>query len=110
MTAFGSISAEKVRDAARHVHDIVRLAVMHDAAHAALVVYDRRSDLATTLEHAYRQALPDARFVDFDAIEPADVMAAFETLAPGSLVVLIHRPRGFASMPIACASNCSSAA
>ena len=88
--AFGGIPAEKVSDAERHVNDIVRLAVMYDDAHAALVVFDRRSDLAATLEHAYRQALPAAGFIEFDDVEPADVMAAFEMLAPQSLVVLIQ--------------------
>jgi hypothetical protein len=90
VTAFGGIPAEKAADAARHAADIVRLAVTHDDAHAALVVFDTRSDLAATLEHAYRQALPKARFIDFDTVEPADVMAAFETLAPNDLVVLIQ--------------------
>ena len=66
MTAFGGIPAEKAADAARHAADIVRLAVTHDDARAALVVFDTRSDLAATLEHAYRQALPKARFIDFD--------------------------------------------
>lgn len=88
--AFGGIPAEKAADAARHAADIVRLAVTYDDAHAALVVFDTRSDLAATLEHAYRQALPKARFIDFDTVEPADVMAAFETLAPNDLVVLIQ--------------------
>ncbi len=88
--AFGSIGGQAVLDAERHVRDIVRLAVMHDDAHAALVVFDRRCDLAATLEHAYRQALPTARFIDFDTVEPDDVMAAFETLAPQDLVVLIQ--------------------
>jgi hypothetical protein len=81
---------EKVAEAARHAADIVRLAVTHDDAHAALVVYDTRSDLAATLEHAYRKALPQARFIDFDTVEPADVMAAFESLAEQDLVVLIQ--------------------
>ena len=89
-TAFGGIGASAVQDTERHVNDIVRLAVLHDDAQAALVVYDRQSDLAATLEHAYRRALPAARFIDFDSVEPADVMAAFEALAPQDLVVLIQ--------------------
>jgi len=88
--AFGSIDVSAVLAAERHVNDMVRLALMHDDAHAAIIVYDRRSDLASTLEHTYRQALPAARFVDFDSVEPADVMAAFETLVPQDLVVLIQ--------------------
>ncbi|HEX8957428.1 MAG TPA: hypothetical protein VF798_14195 [Burkholderiaceae bacterium] len=90
MSSFGGIPAEKAVEAERHVSDIVRLAVMHDDAHAAVVVYDKRCDLAATLEYAYRQALPQARFIDFDTVEPAEVMAIFEALAPQDLVVLIQ--------------------
>jgi hypothetical protein len=90
VTAFGAIPAEKAADAARHAADIVRLAVMHDDTHAAVVVYDARSDLAATLEHAYRAALPGGRFIDFDTVEPSEVMSAFEALAPEDLVVLIQ--------------------
>ena len=88
--AFGSIGGQAVLDAERHVGDIVRQAVMHDGTHAALVVYDRRCDLAATLEHAYRKTLPDAHFIDFDGVEPADVMAAFDNLTQQDLVVLIQ--------------------
>ena len=76
--------------AARNVADTVNLAMEHGPAHQALVVYDRRTDLSRTLEAAYRRALPDGRFMDFDTVAPDDVLAAFAALAPRDLVVLVQ--------------------
>jgi hypothetical protein len=53
-------------------------------------VYDRRTELSRTLETAYRRALPDGQFIDFDTVAPADVLAAFASLAPRDLVVLVQ--------------------
>jgi hypothetical protein len=74
----------------RNVADLLAHAIEHGPAHRALVVYDTRSELNAVLTQAYRRALPDGEFVDFDAVGPNDVLAAFERLAPGDLVVLIQ--------------------
>jgi hypothetical protein len=76
--------------AARHAGDIVRLAIQHDPAQKALVVFDARSPLARLVTEAYRAALPEATFIDFDATTPEEVIAAIGTLAPKDLVVLIQ--------------------
>lgn len=85
-----SIPPYAVEQAARNVADTVALALEHGPGHQALVVYDRRTALSRTLETAYRRALPDGRFIDFDTVAPDDVLAAFAALAPRDLVVLVQ--------------------
>jgi hypothetical protein len=76
--------------AERHIRDVLALALEHTRDGDALVVADTASDLAVTLTEAYRRALPEAEFVQFDAAAPEPVLAAFERMAPGQLVVLIQ--------------------
>jgi hypothetical protein len=54
------------------------------------VVWDGQSDLAIALTEAYRRCLPGAAFIEFDSNAPGTVLAAFERLPPGDLVVLIQ--------------------
>ncbi|MES2072768.1 MAG: hypothetical protein V4488_20600 [Pseudomonadota bacterium] len=81
---------EAVDLAARHIADILALAIEHSAAQGAVVVWDARCDLSIALAEAYRRCLPEARFIDFDAVSQDDILAAFETLAPSDLVVLVQ--------------------
>jgi hypothetical protein len=76
--------------AARNVRDLLSHALEHRAPHAALVVHDRRSPLNEVLTEAYRRALPDGRFIDFDSVEPQEVLSAFAALHPKDLVVLVQ--------------------
>jgi aminopeptidase len=81
---------DAVDDAARHVADLVAHALEHGPGQRALVVYDRRTELSRTLEAAYRRALPDGQFIDFDTVAPEQVLAAFAALATRDLVVLVQ--------------------
>jgi leucyl aminopeptidase (aminopeptidase T) len=76
--------------AARHVRDLLTHAIEHAAPRTALVVYDRRSPLNEVLTEAYRRALPDGRFIDFDSVEPQQVLDAFASLQAKDLAVLIQ--------------------
>lgn len=76
--------------AAEHVRNILSLAIMHSPKQAALVISDAQCSLAIALTEAYRRALPAATFIDFDAVMPADIFAAFKQLVPNDLVVLIQ--------------------
>jgi hypothetical protein len=76
--------------AERHLRDVLSIAFEHGPSQAAVVVYDARCELATALTEAYRRCLPAARFIDFDAVAPQDVIAAFAPLAASDLVVLIQ--------------------
>ncbi|RTL52106.1 MAG: hypothetical protein EKK46_11395 [Rhodocyclaceae bacterium] len=73
-----------------HVRDILTLAFEHTPAHEALVVADGQCGLARTLTEAYRRCLPDGVFIDFDAVTPETVLAAFGRLGADDLVVLIQ--------------------
>jgi hypothetical protein len=81
---------ETVAMATRHVHDILSLAILYSAKQAALVIYDTQCPLAIALTVAYRRCLPNAVFIDFDTVAAADIFAAFKSLAPADLVVLIQ--------------------
>ncbi|WP_296000982.1 hypothetical protein [Rugamonas sp.] len=76
--------------AARHVGDLLAMAIGHTPAHGALIVYDTRCALNLALTAAYRRAVPGATFVDFDAVTPEQVLAAFASMAADDLVVLIQ--------------------
>lgn len=76
--------------AAGHLRDILALAVGHEPGRKALVVADSASDLARLLGAAWRAALPSAAFLDFDAADPAEVLAALAALGPGDLAVLVQ--------------------
>lgn len=87
---FGAIPEHAVDSAERNLRDTLAHAIEHRAPHAALIVHDQRSDLNRALTEAYRRAVPDAQFVDFDATTPDDVLAIFARLNAGDLVVLIQ--------------------
>lgn len=76
--------------AAKNVGDIVRLAIKHAPQSKALVVFDARSPLSRLLTDAYRAALPDAVFTDFDATPQEKILETIGALVPGDLVVLIQ--------------------
>jgi len=78
------VSAEK------HIRDILALAVEHAPPRKALVVFDARSPLSLLLTEAYRRGLPEAGFIDFDAVPQASVLAAFDRLQASDLAVLIQ--------------------
>jgi hypothetical protein len=84
------LPARTVEAATAHLRSVLDIAVEHGPAHAALVVYDRRTGLARALAEAYRRNLPDATFIDFDSAEPGAVLAAFGRMAPKDLVVLVQ--------------------
>lgn len=85
-----SLSDEAVNIAEKNLRDVLAMAIEHTSAQAALVVFDTRCDLAVALTEAYRRCLPSATFMDFDAVAPALVLAAFTPLHPGDLVILIQ--------------------
>jgi len=76
--------------AAKHVGDIVRHAIKLAPARRALVVFDERTPLAKLIAAAYRAALPEARFMDFEASGKEGFFEAIDAMSPGDLVVLIQ--------------------
>lgn len=84
------LSACAIDTAAAHLRDVLSLAIMHGSAQSALVVYDTRCALAAGLAEAYRRCLPNADFVDFDAVAPDAVLTAFARMQEGDLAVLVQ--------------------
>jgi aminopeptidase len=90
MNEMHALNPETINAAEKHIGDILRQAIKHTDNQAALVVYDSQCPLAMALTEAYRRCLPTATFIDFYAVTPADVHAAFATLIALDLVVLIQ--------------------
>jgi len=81
---------EIIATAITHLRDILSLAIMHTPEQAALVIYDTQCPLAIALTESYQKVLPEAEFMDFDTISPAEIFAAFKKMKPFDLVVLIQ--------------------
>lgn len=82
---------DAVVTAEKHIRDILSIAFEYqDSQASALVVFDRRCPLAAALTEAYQRALPRAKFLDFDAVTPAEIYAAFDALKPADLVALVQ--------------------
>jgi len=84
------ISPDAIDTAQKNIQDIISHAIQHAEPHAALVVFDKGCDLSIALTEAYQRCLPNAQFIDFDAVTPEVVLAAFATLRLKDLVVLIQ--------------------
>lgn len=89
-TSFAPLPETAIGLAAQHLRDILTLSFRHAAPHAALVVYDQRCDLSHALFEAYRRALPEAQFIDFDTTSPDEVLAALAAMQAQDLVVLVQ--------------------
>jgi len=89
-TVIATISAAAVDAAQRHLHDVLSLAFDHAPGQHAVVVFDTGCDLALALTAAYRHCLPNADFIDFDAVLPQAILEKFALLVPSDLVVLIQ--------------------
>ncbi|HED66389.1 MAG TPA: hypothetical protein ENJ09_12650 [Planctomycetes bacterium] len=90
MASASPLDGADLEDARTHIRDVLTLAFEHRAQDPALVVGDGRCALSRLLAEAYRQCLPDARFLDFDEAGEDAVRSSFEELRAGSLVVLIQ--------------------
>jgi aminopeptidase len=73
-----------------HLRDILALAIEHQPHQAALIVADSQCELAKILTQAYRKCLPEALFIDFEAVSSSDILAAIDLLKAGDLVVLVQ--------------------
>ena len=79
-----------LQEAGKNTRDIVTIALGHTDEAAAVVVWDGDSELSRGLTEAYRLSLPDATFIDFNATDRESILATFEALKPGDLVVMIQ--------------------
>jgi aminopeptidase len=56
----------------------------------ALVIFDTNNGLTNIITQAYRNNLPQAKFVDFATLNKESALAEFELMNPNDLVVLIQ--------------------
>ncbi len=89
-TSFGVINPAAQETLSQNIADILEVAIAHGPQQGALVVYDSQCDLAMALTAAYRCCLPEATFIDFEAVTPEIILEAFKTLSASNLVVLIQ--------------------
>jgi aminopeptidase len=85
-----SLTQSTINTAERHLTDILALAIEYKPDAKALVVADSQCELAVGLAKAYRQCLPQAQFMDFEAVGAPEILAAIDLLSPNDLVVLIQ--------------------
>ena len=76
--------------ASKNISDIITLAIAHKPPEKALVVFDTGCGLTNILTEAYRNALPDAHFVDFNTVTKEEIISLFDAMQPSDLVVLIQ--------------------
>jgi aminopeptidase len=76
--------------AARHLADVLTVAMEYRLQDRATVVFDDQSYASRGLTASYRQALPCATFIDFYATQPEHLLAHFNQCASGDLVVLVQ--------------------
>ena len=82
---------ELINQAKQHVADIIAKAIEHKPHEGALVIYDTENGLTNILTEAYRAALPDATFIDFNTMKSKEeTIAAINSMRAGDLVVLIQ--------------------
>ena len=80
-----SMNKELLARATKNVSDVVTIALAHQNTTNALVVYDTQNGLTDILTAAYRAALPNARFIDFDTTAKEEVIATFNTMQPAAI-------------------------
>ncbi len=85
-----SMEQDLVALATKHIKDILALSIEHKSPEKALVVYDMQNGLTNIITAAYRAALPEARFIDFDTQSKEEIIAACDAMQPNDLVVLIQ--------------------
>jgi hypothetical protein len=73
-----------------HMKDVVFTAMEYTPEHRALVLFDTHSALARRITEAYREAIPEATFVDFHETTPEEALRALNSYGQDDLVVLVQ--------------------
>lgn len=80
-----------IQTAAKNVSDILEYSIKFDPEiNQALVVFDTQNELTKIITEAYKIALPEAKFLDFEATENKEIITQFDSLNSQDLVVLIQ--------------------
>ena len=76
--------------AEKNLNDTLRLALQHAAPSRALIVYDQRSEGSRLLTAALQAILPGETAMDFDKVQPQEILDAINGLKPGDAVLLVQ--------------------
>jgi aminopeptidase len=80
-----------ISKSAKNVTDILNLCLKFDNnSQKALVIYDKQNKLTKILTEAYKIALPEALFLDFDKLTKEEILVEFEKMNPEDLVAMIQ--------------------
>ncbi|QQR81009.1 MAG: hypothetical protein IPJ69_02375 [Deltaproteobacteria bacterium] len=79
-----------ITQAKHHLDDILRDSLRMQPHEKALVLFDSEAPLTHIMTEAYRQALPEGRFLDVASKTPEEVIQIFDALNLGDLVVLVQ--------------------
>ena len=77
-------------NAAKHLGDILAHAIQFSPEHEALVIYDTVAPLTGIIVDGYRANLPIESFLDFATTTAEEILARFNTMKPGDLVILVQ--------------------
>ncbi|MDF1876462.1 hypothetical protein JHD47_01360 [Sulfurimonas sp. SAG-AH-194-L11] len=80
----------QVKIAHKNITSIIEDVFEHTDKQRAVVVYDTNSTLSNLLYSAYKLALPDATFINFDATDSQDILEIFNALEALDFVALIQ--------------------
>ncbi|QQR60763.1 hypothetical protein IPH19_05165 [Candidatus Uhrbacteria bacterium] len=76
--------------AAGHIRDILAGAIKRAPSERVVVIYDLQSGLSKIMADAYREAIPDGRFIDFAETDAASILKLIDELSPGDVFVLVQ--------------------
>lgn len=77
-------------NAKKHIGDILTHAIQFTSDQEAYVLYDTEAPLTQLVVDGYRANLPAESFVDFATTTPEEILAKFNSMKPGDLVVLVQ--------------------
>lgn len=76
--------------AAGHIRDILAGAIKRAPSERVVVIYDLQSGLSKIMADAYREAIPDGRFIDFAETDAASILKLIDELSAGDVFVLVQ--------------------
>ena len=76
--------------ATQNLKDTLAHAIQLKETERAFVIFDLDAPLTQLIVEAYRAALPEGTFILFVERTPAEILALFQSLAPGDLVILVQ--------------------
>lgn len=76
--------------AINNIKGIIKDVFEHTDKQSAVVVYDTNSTISNLLYGAYKEALPNATFIDFNTTEPQNILETLNSLSESDFVALIQ--------------------